>query len=435
MIENAEHLNADCTCITIDFNALCKASEAIVGDARFCRDLVATHPHLLSAQPVFLSPSNAVRMQDIVRSIEYVCRLPQYHAAVLKYAPDIARARPGPIGLFMGYDFHLGESGPQLIEINTNAGGALINAYLLQAQRACCDEMAVGARGHPDPSTIIDAFMSNVAREWRLHRSDAPLRNIAIVDDAPATQFLFPEFVLFQRLFAAHGYFAAVAAPEELEHRDGALWFGDRRLDLVYNRLTDFDLSLPEHTVLRLAYEAGEVALSPNPHAHAIYANKKNLEFLTNSVLLRQWAVPESHIATLIGGIPRTEWVSQSDPDDLWKRRNTLFFKPSSGFGSKAAFRGDKVTRKVWQDILDGDYVAQTLVPPSVRSIVVDGELRKLKVDLRNYTYDGQVQLIAARVYQGQTTNFRTPGGGFAPVFIADGELSCRAHCGPRTPH
>ena len=39
------------------------------------------------------------------------------------------------------------------------------------------------------------------------------------------------------------------------------------------------------------------------------------------------------------------------------------------------------------------------------------------EVDLRDYVYDGQVQWIAARLYQGQTTNFRTPGGGFAPVF------------------
>jgi hypothetical protein len=38
-------------------------------------------------------------------------------------------------------------------------------------------------------------------------------------------------------------------------------------------------------------------------------------------------------------------------------------------------------------------------------------------MDLRNYVYDGEVQLVAARLYQGQTTNFRTPGGGFAPVF------------------
>ena len=36
--------------------------------------------------------------------------------------------------------------------------------------------------------------------------------------------------------------------------------------------------------------------------------------------------------------------------------------------------------------------------------------------------YRGDVQLVSARLYQGQTTNFRTPGGGFAAVF----PVSCR---------
>jgi hypothetical protein len=40
------------------------------------------------------------------------------------------------------------------------------------------------------------------------------------------------------------------------------------------------------------------------------------------------------------------------------------------------------------------------------------------KVDVRLYTYDGRPLLAAARLYQGQTTNFRTEGGGFAPVFF-----------------
>jgi hypothetical protein len=34
--------------------------------------------------------------------------------------------------------------------------------------------------------------------------------------------------------------------------------------------------------------------------------------------------------------------------------------------------------------------------------------------------YDGMIQLMAARLYQGQTTNFRTAGGGFAPVYLLD---------------
>ena len=39
------------------------------------------------------------------------------------------------------------------------------------------------------------------------------------------------------------------------------------------------------------------------------------------------------------------------------------------------------------------------------------------KLDVRNYVYDGVTQLMAARLFQGQTTNFRTAGGGFAPVY------------------
>jgi hypothetical protein len=41
-----------------------------------------------------------------------------------------------------------------------------------------------------------------------------------------------------------------------------------------------------------------------------------------------------------------------------------------------------------------------------------------LKVDIRNFVYQAQVQSVASRLYQGQTTNLRTPGGGFAPVVV-----------------
>lgn len=43
--------------------------------------------------------------------------------------------------------------------------------------------------------------------------------------------------------------------------------------------------------------------------------------------------------------------------------------------------------------------------------------MKAMKFDLRAYCYDGNAQWVAARLYQGQTTNFRTPGGGFAPVY------------------
>jgi hypothetical protein len=110
--------------------------------------------------------------------------------------------------------------------------------------------------------------------------------------------------------------------------------------------------------------------------------------------------------------------VDPADGERLWAARRGLFFKPVAGFGSRAAYRGDKITRRVWQDILAGDYVAQAIVQPGERMIETARDAQQpMKFDLRAYAYAGETQWVAARVYQGQTTNFRTPGGGFAPVF------------------
>jgi len=113
----------------------------------------------------------------------------------------------------------------------------------------------------------------------------------------------------------------------------------------------------------------------------------------------------------------------------LWAERRKLFFKPAAGYGSKAAYRGDKLTRRVWGEILRGDYVAQALVAPSERRLEVDSTETDLKLDVRAYVYGGIIQLVAARPYEGQTTNFRTPGGGFAPLFVVDAKN--KSFCAP----
>ena len=418
-----ERLNADCVCVTLDRDALARAFDDAVGEPGFHDRAIRSRPGLLSAQPLFLSAAHAQRMADVIAAVEWVARLPQYQQAVLPEASTGGQMLRGPVGAFMGYDFHLGAAGPKLIEINTNAGGALINAFLAQAQRACCAEM--GALEPGQLRKLEQAFIDTFRAEWRLQRGDEPLRTVAIVDDAPAEQYLFPKFVLFERLLSRHGITARIADARKLEFRDGALWSTDGlRIDLVYNRLTDFDLSEPHHRALRDAYAAGAVVLTPNPRIHALLANKRNLALLGDESMLRSWAVPEVHVQALANGIPHTERVAPEAADALWARRSKLFFKPNAGYGSKAAYRGDKVTRRVWSEILAGDYVAQELVPPSQRAVAVDGERQTLKVDLRNYVYDGAVQLVAARLYSGQATNFRTPGGGFAPVIHEQGTLA-----------
>jgi hypothetical protein len=119
----------------------------------------------------------------------------------------------------------------------------------------------------------------------------------------------------------------------------------------------------------------------------------------------------------VLEAIPPTEIVDPAYAGDLWARRKTLFFKPVDGFAGKAAYRGDKLTRTAFEHILSHRYVAQAIAPTSSRRVsAADGDVTELHVDVRNFAAHGETWLRAARLYRGQTTNFRTAGGGFAPV-------------------
>ena len=412
-----EALNAGCFCVSLDQDALSRALSAEVGSPEIVRLVRERCPYLFSARPVFVSHEHMERMRQLVLAVETVVALPAWRERVLARSPAIARhPSPAARGVFFGYDFHVAQEGFGLIEVNTNAGGAMLNAVLGRAHRACClpvERLGPSAAGVAAfERAIVDMFHS----EWRLAGEDRPLRTIAIVDDAPREQYLYPEFLLFQRLFERHGLRAVIADPAELVlHADG-LRFGDLRIDLVYNRLTDFYLQEPASQAIRGAYEQASVVLTPHPQAHALYADKRNLVLWSDPAALEAMGVPAPVRQVLLSGVPRTVEVDAANAEQLWAARKQLFFRPFAGFGSRAAYRGDKVTQRVWGEIVAGGYVAQALVLPGERALdTSDG--KPLKFDLREYVYDGAVQWSAARLYQGQTTNFRTPGGGFAPVY------------------
>lgn len=420
----AAQLNRDCLCRTLDTPRLAQALGLGPDAAALMQPPWDQRPHAFSATPVFVSAAQARAMAATVQAIESVVRLPRYQERTLARAPAIARLDPGPRGVFLGYDFHLDPGGPRLIEINTNAGGALLVAALARAQRACCTEAEPFLASSGDTGQIENNIVEMFRAEWRRCRSDQTLTRIAIVDDAPAEQYLYPEFLLFRSLFERRHLEAVIADARELVWHDGALWHQEQRIDLVYNRLTDFYLVAPQHAALRAAYEAGAVVLTPHPHAHALYADKRNLVRLSDPDFLGALDLPATSIETLMRGVPRTVAVDAAHAEALWAARRRYFFKPAAGYGSKAAYRGDKLTRRVWSEILGADYVAQETVPPSERALHVDGGTQDLKLDIRAYVYDGAIQALAARLYQGQTTNFRTPGGGFAPVVVVPDNLT-----------
>ncbi len=412
----AETLNRECTCQTLDATQLRAQLARDPLLKGIFEDIIQSRPNLFSATSVFLNSKQVADMAELIRTIETVIKCAEYQNIALKRSPEIAKIKHGPHGVFMGYDFHLSDTGPKLIEINTNAGGGLLNLELAKAQQQCAKDATV----HTEKKLnhLDQEYFSMFIQEWKSQRPDQELKLIAIVDDSPEKQYLYPEFQLFEHLFAHFKIKAVIADPKDLIFRDGKLWISDQSVDMVYNRLTDFYLEEENHKSLREAFQSDSIVLTPSPHHHALYANKLNLVTLTDENELDKFQLSAGIKATLLKGIPKTLMVTQEDAESLWLNKKNLFFKPIAGFGSKATYRGDKLTLKVWAEILKEKYVAQKIIPPSQRLVQIDQAMADLKIDIRAYVYEGEIQLLAARLYAGQTTNFRTVGGGFAPVFI-----------------
>lgn len=414
----AAQLNAACQCIWVDRAKLHDQLRANLGDAA---SLLEAQAGLVSGSVVFLAPGEAVAMDRTVGLITRALASGPFQQQIARSAPELARRPQANPGGILGFDFHLGGPTPQLIEINTNPGGLLVSLELARAATAGCDcltePLSVLAAAGVEISQLGQRISDSFLAEWTNARGGVPLRSIAIVDDEPQSQYLYPEFLLYQRLLERAGWRVVIADATSLELRDDAVFLADERIDLVYNRVTDFYLADERHAVLRRAYESGLALITPHPAAHARWADKRLLAWLGDDELLQQAGLDVDERAHLRQTIPATEVVASAAADDLWARRKSLFFKPVDGFGSKAAYRGDKLTRTTFEHILAHRYVAQTLAPTSFRRIQsADGAEADLRVDVRNYALHGATWLRAARLYRGQTTNFRTTGGGFAPV-------------------
>lgn len=453
MVE-ASILNADAHSALVNHAALDAAISA--QGAEFRNVITAAHENLFADVLLFVTREQVKQMQAVIAAVEEVVRLSARTASdsvipaqaeiqsVEKFSAqrgsventrlinpldsgmrrndDADNLQHRALGVFYGYDFHLNAQGAHLIEINTNAGGAFLNALLIESQNEIlsCGVSPVHASTDSARTDINleQIFLDMFLNEWRLVRGDAPLKTIAIVDEQPASQYLYPEFLLAKAMFEHTGVAAHIVDPSVVQARENGLYVGEQKIDLIYNRLTDF--SLQQHLHIRAAWENQQVVLTPNPIHYQRYADKRKLAWLTDGVLMRSADVPQANIDVLLQGIPQTKLVNAADAEQWWSARKQWFFKPINGYGSKGAYRGDKITKRVFEEIISGDYVAQKLAMPGERSVALNDETVSLKYDVRCYVYDGHIQLIATRLYQGQTTNFRTSGGGFAIVRVVE---------------
>jgi hypothetical protein len=345
---------------------------------------------MISGSVVFADQRHVSAMDRTIALISRAIRSASFEASLAEAAPAIAR-RPQPTeGGVLGFDFHLGEAEPQLIEINTNPGGLLVSLEIARAATASCDcftePLSVLSSASVPVGEVEARAVEAFRTEFESARGTRPLRTIALIDDEPKEQYLLPEFALYQRLLEQSGYRVFIADAAHLTVRGDVLALDGETVDLVYNRCTDFYFSEERHAALREAYERDLAVITPHPAAHARWADKRVLARLRDETLLRLAGLDTDEISHLRATIPSTEIVEANRAGKFWSRRKDLFFKPVDGFGSKAAYRGDKLTRKAFEHVLSNRYVAQAIAPTSSRRVQVsEDDEAEFRVDVRNF--------------------------------------------------
>jgi len=369
---------------------------------------------------IALDPGHFAQISRVVALLFRVAHAASYRGLVASGVASLRAHEPGNFGVMMGYDFHMTEAGPRLIEINTNAGGALLNGL---RNAALCEsgELACACSGLLSIDEIGERMVETFRAELRAVRGeDAILRGVAIVDERPEEQFLYPEFELFKELLERSGIRAEIGDTGELA-RDASGRLGLRGIpvDLVYLRDTDFALETPRAALLREAYLAGEVVVTPSPREHHLLADKRRLTIFSSPESLARLGVGPGDAAFLAELVPETRLLSEMSFDEAWRTRRDWVFKPAASFGSKAVYRGDKISRRRFGGIHpEQHYLAQRRIQPGAVQVDTGEGLQTMKFDVRAYAYRDQPLLLGARVYQGQVTNFRSPGGGFSAICV-----------------
>ncbi|MCC2679665.1 MAG: hypothetical protein K0R29_2241 [Pseudobdellovibrio sp.] len=293
--------------------------------------------------------------------------------------------KPANYSVCMSYDFHINSDGkPELIEINTNAAFLAMGLEMYEYLNLPL------VPGGFDENSLIKMFQQEAALAGR------ELEKLQITDDKPNEQRLYIEFLIYKELFNKHGITCAVTDSSEAEKLKDA--------DLIYNRNTDFyfENNLP----LRELFNRNK-NFSPHSYEYFLLADKQRL---------LDWN-EQSDIEKPSSLLPVFD-LGKADKDQIWQQRKNLFIKPKNSFGSKQAYKAASISRKLFDEIYSKNFIAQQLSVPSEIDVNYQGQEQKLKYDLRCFAYQDELQLVIARLYQGQTTNLRTPGGGFAAITV-----------------
>ncbi|MDM8569540.1 hypothetical protein QUF50_08550 [Thiotrichales bacterium HSG1] len=354
----------------------------------------------ISYCPVKLSLKNVITMIRFVKIMHNLSQLSSYQQKI--NLPSIANFNSNVSGVMMGYDFHITEQGPKLIEINTNAGGGYLAFHANHPKNFAIPALKLKTK-----------LLLMFGQEISLYGSK-PSR-MAIIDDEPEKQFFFPEMLEFAKMFTENwGIPTDIVDPNEVENKNDKLFFNDNQIDMIYNRHCDFYLETLPH--IRDAYLANNVCLTPNPRNYALLADKQRMVIWSNLETLLEFGLEQAIAKFIASLVPESYLLANLNMENVWKQRKQWVFKPINRFGSRGVIIGNSLRKKRFNNLPTQETLVQRLVKPSLSDC--EGFDKPMKTDIRVFAYRDKILGIGARLYRGQVTNFQEVGSGYAQVYI-----------------
>jgi uncharacterized circularly permuted ATP-grasp superfamily protein len=331
-------------------------------------------------------------------------------------------------------DAFLTPAGPRFIEINSDAPAGLgygdVMAEVFQELpvfRRFAEQHAVSYQ--PSADRVVDALLSLWSR-----RGDPASPSVAIVDFAHVKTRADQE-ILRQRI-AARGLRCLLADPRELEVREGGLWAGPERIDLVYRRSVLQELLEREDELsgFLAAYRDG-LALFVNSLRCRLSEDKAFFALLGDEAFAGLMTDEERHFVER--AVPWTRKLEErrtlraGREVDLVphciEHRSELVLKPAHGYGGQSVFLGEETPPGEWSRVIEAGlgqpWVVQERVPIPEEEFPLADEsglrFERLKVNANPFYVAGAEVGAVTRASRSSVINV-SAGGGSVPTFVVD---------------
>lgn len=282
-----------------------------------------------------------------------------------------------PIGRFDL--FYQDKDNFKFCELNTDGSSAMnedntLGRILLESKAM----KSLGEEYRLENLELIDKWVEDIIQiynTWEEKTEEKP--NIAIVDFIESGTS--EEFKVFKKAFEDKGYNIIIEDPRNLEYKNGGLYNGDFKIDLVYRRIVTFELldkwdEIPDFIEAyrnKAFCSVGSIKsqIMHNKIIFKILHDKDTLEFLSEE----ERNFVEKHI-------PYTGLFTgdQKTYDRVLNYKDRYIMKPLDLNASRGVYAGRDMSQEEWakrlRDSFNKDYIYQEFFVPFKREHVVFNE-------------------------------------------------------------